>query len=168
MEKYEYRRRLPHYQKDDRPLFVTFRKLSKDPFPEPARDIVLRHCLHDDGEKMQLHTAVVMPEHVHLLLTPLRDAEGWPFSLGEILKLVKGTSARSVNKLLDRTGPIWQDESFDHVLRSEESLQQKIEYLRQNPVRRGLARKPEDYRWLWLEPRLRTVSCGADTLVRGF
>ena len=52
------------------------------------------------------------------------------------------------------------EESFDHVLRSQDSLEEKLEYLRQNPVRRGLARRPEDYPWLWIDP------CGADTPVR--
>jgi hypothetical protein len=37
------------------------------------------------------------------------------------------------------------------VLRSDESFAQKVEYIRQNPVRRGLVRRPEDYRWLWVE-----------------
>jgi hypothetical protein len=46
-----------------------------------------------------------MPEHVHLLLTPLQDDKGWPYGLPLILKLLKGTSARSVNKLLGSCGP---------------------------------------------------------------
>jgi hypothetical protein len=57
-----------------------------------------------------------------------------------------------VNKLLGTFGPVWQEESFDHVLRNDGSFQEKLEYIRQNPVRRGLIAKPEDYRWLWLAP----------------
>ena len=92
-----------------------------------------------------------MPDHVHLLLTPLCNEEGWPYGLPAILKLIKGASARSVNKQLSISGPVWQEESFDHVLRSQERLEEKLEYIRQNPVRRGLAQRPEDYRWLWVE-----------------
>jgi hypothetical protein len=55
---------------------------------------------------------------------------------------------------------VWQEESFDHVLRSNESFAEKLEYIRQNPVRRGLVQKSEDYRWLWIAP------CRADTPVR--
>jgi len=91
-----------------------------------------------------------MPEHVHLLMTPLRDPQGSMFCLSEILRGIKGASARSVNQLLGGSGPLWQEESFDHVPRSEESLQQMIEYIRQNPVRRGLVKTPEEYRWLWI------------------
>jgi REP element-mobilizing transposase RayT len=150
-EKYEYRRRLPHYQKSDCTLFVTFCIGCYGPLPESVRDIVLRHCLHDHGTKACVHAAVVMPDHVHLLLTPLRDQAGNLRSLVEILQGIKGASAHSVNRALRRSGPVWQEESFDHVLRSEESFEQKVEYIRQNPVRRGLVARPEDYRWLWVE-----------------
>jgi hypothetical protein len=50
---------------------------------------------------------------------------------------------------------VWQDESFDHVLRGDETLRETIDYIRQNPVRKGLVEKPEDYQWLWVE------ECGA-------
>jgi REP element-mobilizing transposase RayT len=151
---YDYRRMLPHHQKAARALFVTFCKNNRNPFPPEARDAILRHCLHDNEKRFHLHAAVVMPDHVHLLLTPLQDENGWPYGLPKILKLIKGTSARSVNKLLGTAGPVWQEESFDHVLRSQESLTEKLEYIRQNPVRRSLVKNPEDYRWLWIEPGL--------------
>jgi REP element-mobilizing transposase RayT len=148
---YDYRRKLPHYQKQNCILFATFYKLLPDPLSDAARSIVLRHCLHGDGSKLRMHAAVVMPEHVHLLLTPLPDPEGRAYPLRHILKLIKGTSAHSVNKLTGREGPMWQEESFDHVLRSDESFEEKLEYIRQNPVRRGLVERPEDYPWLWVE-----------------
>jgi len=53
--------------------------------------------------------------------------------------------------LTETYGALWQDESFDHVLRSNESFDEKLEYIRQNPVRRALAAKPEEYPWLWVE-----------------
>ena len=148
---YEYRRRLPHFQKGSRPFFVSFCRLIREPLPPAACDLVLQHCLYDHGKTMLLHAAVVMPEHVHLLLTPLRDMDGWPIPLSKILKRIKGTSARSVNRLLGRDGPVWQEESFDHVLRSDESLEEKLEHIRQNPVRRALVKTPEEYPWLWVE-----------------
>jgi putative transposase len=150
--KYEYRRMLPHYQKAGRTVFITFGKANGIAFTPEAKDAILLHCLHDHNKRYELRAAVVMPDHVHLLLSPLRDEKGWPYSLPTILKLLKGTSARSVNKLLTSGGPVWQEESFDHVLRSQESFEEKLKYLRQNPVRRGLVKKPEDYKWLWVEP----------------
>lgn len=98
-----------------------------------------------------IHAVVVMPDHVHLLLTPLRDADGNLVSLVGILQAIKGASAHSLNRALGRSGPVWQEESFDHALRSDESFDQKMEYIRQNPVRAGLVSRPEDYPWLWVE-----------------
>ena len=138
-------------QKAGRTIFITFRKGNRIPFAPEAKDVILQHCLHDNGKRYDLHAAVVMPDHVHLLLSPLRDEKGWPYSLPTILKLLKGTSARSVNNLSGSHGPLWQEESFDHVLRSQESFEEKQEYIRQNPVRKGLVKRPEDYKWLWVE-----------------
>ncbi len=84
---------------------------------------------------------------------------GWTFALPEIMRAIKGASARSINKLNGRSGPLWQDESFDHVLRGNESRLESIDYIRQNPVRKRLVEKPEDYPWLWVE-------CGAGTPAR--
>jgi REP element-mobilizing transposase RayT len=153
--KYEYRRRLPHYQGNDQPIFVTFRALYQGLLPESVRGIVLQHCLHDNGTKAHFLAVVVMPDHVHLLLTPLRNPSGESYSLLEILQAIKGTSAHTVNRALGRSGPLWQDESFDHVPRREEGLREKLEYIRQNPVKRGLVRRPEDYPWLWTAPELK-------------
>jgi len=150
--RYQYRRYLPHYQKDNRPLFDTFRTRKPLKLSPEARSVVLQHCLHDNAITITLHAAVIMPDHVHLLFTARRDAEGWTFALPEILRAIKGTSARSINRLLARQGSIWQDESFDHVLRGNESLSKTVEYIRQNPVRKGLVTKPEDYPWLWIAP----------------
>lgn len=149
--RYEYRRRLPHFQKPGQTIFVSFRKKPRTPLPAPCRSAVLSCCLYGNGRRFHLHATVVMPEHVHLLMTPLRDEDGDPFCLRDILKGIKGASARQINELLGSSGPVWQEESFDHVTRNEESLEDKIEYIRQNPVRRGLVRTPEEYEWLWVE-----------------
>jgi REP-associated tyrosine transposase len=148
---YEYRRRPPHFQKDEHALFVTFRKFTKDPFPPAARDIVLQHCLHDHGTKLFMYAAIGMPEHVHLLLIPLRDAKGEAFSLIELVQPIKSASAHTPNRWSRQAGPVWQDESFDHVLRSDVRLRQKADYIRMNPVRRWLVMRPEEYRWLWID-----------------
>jgi REP element-mobilizing transposase RayT len=151
---YSYRRRLPHLQKADATIFATFCKLKREPFSPRARDLVLDHCVYEHANRIDLYVAVIMPEHVHLLFRPLRDQDGWPFPLHKILRSIKGISARDINKLMGTSGPVWQDESFDHVVRSEESLLSRADYICMNPVRRGLVRKPEDYKWLWCEPNL--------------
>jgi len=155
LAKYRYRRRLPHLQKADCDLFITFCAGTLAPLPAAARDLVLGHCLREHGERIRLYAVVVMPDHVHLLLTPRRDSEGWPFPLVDILQCMKSATAHRINKLLHLSGPVWEEESFDHVLRSDESLKEKCEYIRQNPVRRGLVQRPEEYHWLWVDPEFK-------------
>jgi len=163
LTKYRYRRRLPHLQKADAAVFVTFCTAGRLALPEAARDLVLEHCLRESGiqplagegaraTRVHLYAVVVMPDHVHLLFLPLRDEDGWPFPLVDILQCLKGTTAHRINRLLHTSGPVWEEESFDHVLRSDESSKEKCEYIRQNPVKAGLVQKPEDYRWLWVNP----------------
>lgn len=161
---YNYRRNLPHIQKADRPHFITFVTYDRWILPAVARDIVLRHCLHDNGAKMRLFIAVVMPDHVHMIFTPLLASKDEPFTFAEILGGIKGASSHSVNKALSRSGHVWLDESFDHVLRSSEKLEDKIEYVRNNPVRKGLVSRPEDYPWLWEEKPCGTAAPGGDNL----
>ena len=70
------------------------------------------------------------------------------FSLAEIMNAIKGALAHRINETLGRKGRVWQAESFDHVLRSSESLDAKVPYLLENPVRCGLGSDWADYRWL--------------------
>jgi REP element-mobilizing transposase RayT len=92
-----------------------------------------------------------MPDHIHMLLTPGSDAESNTFGLSQILNSIKGASSHAVNNALGRSGHVWQSESFDHVLRSDESLRATAEYICANPVRAGLVSTEDGYPWLWRE-----------------
>jgi REP-associated tyrosine transposase len=145
-----YRRNLPHFQRDNKPHFVTFVTKLRWTLPDWARDIVLSSCLHDRGVHYELDAVVVMPDHAHMIFTPLIDQRRREVvSLVKIMRAIKGASAHLINKQLCREGAVWQEESFDHVLRSSESLREKMEYIVQNPVRRGLVDDWRRYRWLW-------------------
>lgn len=146
--KYQYRRKLPHYQRDFKSFFITFSTYHRWILPADARSIVLQTCLQGNEKNFHLSAAVVMPDHVHLILTPFYDSDG-PISLVEILQAIKGASAHRINRLLQRHGCVWESESFDRALRREESINAKIEYLIGNPVGAGLVRNPLDYPWLW-------------------
>ena len=94
-----------------------------------------------------------MPDHVHMIFTPLLDLErSGIFSLARITKAIKSTSAHLINRRLGRPGRVWQEESFDRVLRVSEKLDEKIAYILDNPVRKKLVSSPQDYRWLWVAP----------------
>lgn len=153
MPKAFYRRKLPHLQCDDKAHFVTFCTERRWVLPEDVRKIVLDCCLHDNGTKFDLKVAVIMPDHVHIIFTPLVDFEAMEVcSLAAIMDAIKGPSAHKINKALGRCGRVWQSESFDHVIRSSENLDAKIAYLLENPVRAGLTTRWEDYAWLWRKP----------------
>ena len=117
--------------------------------PESVRSVVLSHCLHDHRAKMSVLGVVVMPDHVHMILCLLKDPFGDAYGLAEIMQGIKGASARRVNMALGCTGPLWQSEFFDHVLRDYESLTERVEYICRNPVRQGLIGHSDDYPWLW-------------------
>jgi hypothetical protein len=68
-----YRRNLPRLQRDYKPHFVTFVTKLRWKLPPSAREITLSSCCHDHRNRYELYVAVIMPDHVHLILTPLVD-----------------------------------------------------------------------------------------------
>ncbi|MBK1644543.1 transposase [Thiocapsa imhoffii] len=90
---------------------------------------------------------VVMPDHLHWLVE-LGDSE-----LSQLVLRVKSCSAIAVNRVLGRSGRLWQKGFHDHALRSEEDLQAIARYIVANPLRAGLVTSVRDYphwdaRWL--------------------
>ena len=145
-----YRRNLPHLQKDFTPHFITFVTKLRWILPPVARDLVLSSCCHDHRVKYELYVAVVMPDHVHLILTPLVNQQRDEiYSLIAIMRTTKIASAHLINRQLRRNGAVWQEESFDHVLRSSDRLDAKVNYVLQNPVRKGLAKDWRECKWAW-------------------
>jgi putative transposase len=89
----------------------------------------------------RLHGYVVMPNHVHVLLTAIAALERLTF-------LIKGRTARQANLLLDRTGRrFWQNESFDHWIRNSAEFERVQHYIETNPVKAGLAASPSAWPW---------------------
>ena len=91
--------------------------------------------------RYDLHAYVIMPNHVHVLLTPHAP-------LAKISATLKGVSARDINASLGRSGkPVWQDESFDHWIRNPDEFERIRRYIEWNPVTAGLAARPELWKW---------------------
>lgn len=147
------RRKLPHLQEAGHSYFVTF-DVRQGAMPARARRIAFEACLFWNGRKCRVHACVVMPDHVHLLMTPiLIDDETGYHSLTEIMHSIKSYSANEINRLLGKRGPFWLDESHDRIMRSEEEFLEKLNYIRNNPVKRGLAETPDQYAFLYDESR---------------
>jgi REP element-mobilizing transposase RayT len=103
---------------------------------------VVIHAL-DQGQRLEryrLHSFVIMPNHVHLLITPNVDATRW-------LRPLKGFTAHRANEILGRKGIFWQDESYDHLVRETGEFNRIRRYIEGNPVKAGLAATPESFPW---------------------
>jgi putative transposase len=123
---------------------------------QPALARIVTEALHY-GEAVrkwyQLHAWVVMPNHVHVVMTPQH-------AFSEIMRWVKWTTARRSNQFLQRTGvPFWQDESYDHWIRSQDEFERIVQYVEWNPVAAGLAESAEQWPWSSASGRVDT-GCG--------
>lgn len=98
---------------------------------DPENACVVASALrHFDGERYLLDDFVVMPNHLHVLVTPAPGHE-----LSDILKSWKGFAARQINQRTGRSGALWQPESFNHIVRSPEQLERFRRYIEENPVK---------------------------------
>jgi putative transposase len=92
-------------------------------------------------EHYELHAFVVMPNHVHLLITPA-------VALRQLTKSLKSITARRGNEMLGLTGkPFWQEESYDHTVRNRQEFGAIWRYIERNPVRAGLVSEAFHFRW---------------------
>lgn len=108
--------------------------------------------LRFDGERYRLLEWVVMPNHCHVMIEPFEGA-----LLGKIVLSWKNYTARWINQRISRTGvrrsQVWQREYWDRFIRNERHFEAVRNYIAMNPVKAGLATKPED--WPWSSARYR-------------
>jgi putative transposase len=171
-----YERRLPHWDLVGHAVFVTFRlhgslpasrvfpperltsgkafvaidrildKSTSGPLYLRMPDIaaLLVAALRDGEQRFhryQMHSFVVMPNHVHILVTPQVVATRW---LGPL----KGFTAHEAKRMLGLSGqPFWQDESYDHLVRSDAEFERIRAYIESNPVKAGLVAAQESWQW---------------------
>lgn len=130
---------------------------------EVVARLVYDSILVRDKKEYDLICFCIMPNHVHTVFTPVdrdlsRSANNaanssdinvvLQFSIvTNILRLLKGSTARECNKILNRTGAFWQHESYDHVIRSEDELNRIMEYVLNNPVRAKLVDNTHEWKW---------------------
>ncbi len=100
-----------------------------------------------DGKRYQLYCWCVMPNHVHVVFAPVANC-----SLSQIVHSWKSYTATRSHKLLGTSGPFWQREYYDHLVRDERSLARIVQYVAQNPAKAGL----QDWPWVYVreEPGL--------------
>jgi len=111
-------------------------------FASPANALILSEELaaRDAAPMYDSLAYVVMPDHFHWLV---RLKSNVP--LGCAVRLVKGRSARRVNRQRGRSGRIWQAGYHDHALRLDEDVESAGQYLIHNPVRAGIVSDVDEY-----------------------
>ena len=93
-----------------------------------------------DGVRYRLFSWVVMPNHVHCLLTRFDE-----YGLSDILHSIKSFTSHEANKLLRRAGQFWLEDYFDRYIRNERHFKATVKYIEHNPVKTGLCRTPEEW-----------------------
>jgi primosomal protein N' (replication factor Y) len=146
------KRNLPHFEIPGFTYHITWQTHDKLVLSPEARAKTLAACHFWHGNKLKCYAACVMPDHVHMLIQPLpiqeRGKEG-VHPLAEILHSIKSFSAHEVNKTMKRSGPVWMDESFDRMVRSEADLHKTWNYIWNNPRKIGLVGPMEEYPYIW-------------------
>jgi putative transposase len=100
------------------------------------------HCARD-RHGWAIGRYVIMPDHVHFFCSAEHDAKRLPASM----RAWKQWTSKRIKTEENFTGALWQEEFFDHVLRSNESYSQKWEYVCENPVRAGLVASADEWEW---------------------
>ena len=112
---------------------------------DPTNAAIVRESLHHfDAQRYELASYVIMPNHVHALVRPLAC------SLYPLEKILQSWKQFTAKRVLGQSGisvSMWQEESFDRIVRDEEHLYRCVQYIGNNPARAKLA-KGASLRWI--------------------
>lgn len=100
----------------------------------------LRKSALDSG--CAIHAYALMPNHVHLLLTPLHED-----SVPDLMHTVSRRYAQSINHYYKRNGALWEEEYAESIIQAETWLLACMRYIELNPIRAGLVVDPGQYQW---------------------
>ncbi|MFA3783272.1 transposase [Melioribacteraceae bacterium 4301-Me] len=122
---------------------------------EEVAEIVREAIHYRDNKVYDLICYTIMPNHVHVIFTPLVKQERnivsqqttKNFVVTKILQELKKHTALECSKILGASGAFWQGESYDHMIRNENELLETISYVLNNPVKAGLVEKWEEWKW---------------------
>lgn len=113
---------------------------------------------HRDKKDYELYAYCIMSNHVHIVFKHISEiisqeqSENF-FPVTEILESLKKFTARKCNSILNRTGnSFWQAESYDHVIRDSDELENVIRYTLYNPVKSGLVKDWKDWAFTYCKP----------------
>ncbi|HEX4697165.1 MAG TPA: DEAD/DEAH box helicase [Candidatus Udaeobacter sp.] len=150
------KRHLPHFDRPWAIYAITISTRRRKKLSPAARTIVLNALRHFREKRYELYAACVVLDHAHVLLQPWPkefDAKNDPifWSIAELMQSIKSFTAHEINELQKTSGPVWEKESFDRLIRSDRDLQEKFHYILRNPWDSGVATQNDDYPWLWTQ-----------------
>jgi len=138
------RRHLPHWEEPGRTYFVTFTLKEPDICDLADSDlapVIIGALRYFAGQRYWLYDYTVMPDHVHAIIQPT-PVEGACEPLWRIMHSLKSWTAQEINRRLRRSGPLWLDETYDHMIRNREDYEEKARYIWLNALEKGLVRHP--------------------------
>jgi len=101
---------------------------------------IVENSLHFyDNKNYELIAYCIMPNHVHLLVENVNT------QLFRVLQSIKSFTAKKINEQMNKSGKIWQRESYDHIVRKNSNIEDYINYILQNPVKAGLVKNAENW-----------------------
>ncbi len=143
---YQKRRKLPHeipswVDPSKEIYFITINCLNRGHnqlCQPPIAEALLESCRfrHHSGA-WHTYLFLLMPDHLHALLSFPLDGPG-----------IQPTITAWKRWTCRQNGIVWQRDYFEHRLRGEDALDEKASYISNNPVRKGLVEKPEDWKWV--------------------
>ncbi len=147
--------RLANYNySKDRPIHLTICTENKENVfvSEVSARIVVNELLKTAKDlKFRILCYCLMPDHLHVIVSPADST----LPLSKFLNIFKGRSTRAF-KEKENSRKIWQKSAFDHVIRTEENLKAVIEYIMNNPVRKGIVERADEYPYSkWFDGEIR-------------
>ena len=118
--------------------------LQSDRFCELLLDVIRENRYKN---RMQVHEFVIMPNHVHLLITPAPEV-----SLEKALQFIKGGFSFRAGRELGFTGEVWQKGFNEHRIQDAADYASHVEYTRMNPAKSGLVGQANE--WSYSSARL--------------
>ena len=128
----------------DRVFFVTVNVRKDRPAFTDDEYPMMIAALEESRRKLAFRLCgyVLMPDHWHALI-----GVGHPLTISRVVQDIKWTSARRLNRHRNNTGPLWQHQFWDRFVRHDEEFSHRLAYMHLNPVRKGLVKHPEDWKW---------------------
>ena len=165
-------RNLPHWQNPGSIYFITFRTFNNLILDDISKQIIYDNIIHYSKYYFKLFSFVIIPDHIHIILQPNEIENNSFVNLSKIMQAIKGYAAKQIIKHIAKsarstqpaqTGAselpikhIFQVESFDRIIRNDKELFEKMNYILNNSVKKGLVENGYEYKWYYLNNQATT------------